>query len=140
MTRLSVVGKPARRTYARERVTGEAIYAADIKLPHMLHGKILRSPYPHARILSIDASEALKIPGVEGVVTAEDLPRTHYGEFLHDQTAFAVDKVRCIGQPVGAVAAVDEATAERALGLIRVEYEELPAIYDIEDALKPDHP
>ena len=137
MTELSVIGKPARRIYARERVTGEAVYTADIKLPRMLCGKILRSPHPHARIVSIDASEALKLPGVEAVVTAEDLPKTNYGEFLHDQTGFAVDKVRCIGDPIGAVAAVDEATAEKALALIRVEYEELPQIFDMEEALKP---
>lgn len=137
MTEFTVIGKPVPRIYAKERVTGEAVYTADIKLPRMLHGKILRSPHPHARIVSIDITDALELPGVEAVVTAEDLPTGRYGEFLHDQTAFAVDRVRCIGEPVGAVAAVDDATAARALSLIRVVYEELPAVFDMEEALEP---
>ncbi|MEW6663639.1 MAG: molybdopterin cofactor-binding domain-containing protein [Thermodesulfobacteriota bacterium] len=140
MTELSVVGKPVPRLDARAKVTGDAIYTADIRLPRMLYGKILRSPHAHARMISIDATEALKLPGVEAVATANDLPAAKYGEFLHDQTAFAVDKVRCIGEPVGAVAAVDEATAEKALDLIKVEYEPLPPIFDMEEALKPDAP
>ncbi len=140
MTELSIVGKPVPRVDARAKVTGDAIYTADIKLPRMLHGKILRSPYPHAKIIRIDTTEALRFPGVEAVVTSKDIPSGKYGEFLRDQTAFATDRVRCIGDPIAAVAAIDEATAEKALDLIKVEYEQLPAIFDVEEALKPGAP
>jgi len=140
MTEPSVVGKSIPRLDGKAKATGEAVYTADIKLPRMLHGKILRSAYPHANILRIDATEALKLPGVEAVVTAKDLPDIRYGEFLHDQRAFAADKVRCIGEPIGAVAAIDEATAEKALDLIKVDYEPLPEVFDMEEALRPGAP
>ncbi len=140
MTELSVVGKPVPRVDARTKVTGEAIYTADVALPRMLWGKILRSPHAHAKIVSIDATAASQLPGVEAVVTGKDFPDVLYGEFLHDQRAMCVEKVRCIGEPVAAVAAVDEATAERALALIKVEYEVLPAIFDVEKALEPGAP
>jgi len=140
MTERSVVGQPVPRVDAKIKATGEAVYAADIILPRMIWGKILRSPHPHARIIRIDTAGMSQLPGVEAVVTARDMPDVHYGEFLHDQRAFALEKVVCIGEPVAAVAAVDEVTAEKALSLIKVEYEPLPAIYDAEKALEPDAP
>ena len=126
MTERAVVGKTVPRVDARTKATGEAVYAADIILPRMLYGKILRAAISHARIITVDTTPACRLPGVEAVVTAKDLPDVLYGEFLHDQRAFAIDRVRCIGEPIAAVAAADEATAEKALSLIGVEYEPLP--------------
>jgi len=141
MTKMAVIGKRVPRVDAREKVTGEAMYAADIKLPRMLVGKIMRSKYPHARIVKIDISAAVNLPGVKAVVTAKDLPpNLRYGHFLKDQTSLAVDKVRYIGEPIAAVAAVDEVTADKAVGLIYVEYEELPAVFDPEEAMQLDAP
>ncbi|MFS8638958.1 MAG: molybdopterin cofactor-binding domain-containing protein, partial [Gemmatimonadota bacterium] len=127
-----------RRVDAIAKATGRAIYTDDIALPAMLHGKILRSPHPHARIVSIDTSGALALPGVHAVVTGRDMP-TKYGiiPWTRDEEPLAVDRVRYIGDAVAAVAAVDEDTAIRALDLIDVEYEVLPAILDPEQALTP---
>lgn len=133
-----VVGRAEPRSDGEEKVTGQAIYTVDITLPGMAHGKILRSPYAHAKLVRIDASKAEKHPGVYGVITREDQRRlAMFGAAYKDQTIVAVDKVRYAGDPVAAVAAVDEATAEEALGLIEVEYEELPAVTSIDDALAP---
>jgi CO/xanthine dehydrogenase Mo-binding subunit len=126
-----------------EKVTGTAQYTLDLDLPHMLHAKILRSPHAHARILSIDTHKAQAMPGVVCVVTGKDaaaLPDPTYGVGIRDQSVLAIDKVRYIGDMVAAVAAVDEATALRALELIHVEYELLPALMTIEDALVPGAP
>ena len=124
------------------KVTGAANFAGDMVLPGMLHGKILRSKYAHAKILNIDTSKAERLPGVKGVVTAKDTPMVKYGAFgmVIDEYAFAVDKVRYIGDEVAAVAAIDEDTAEEALDLIDVDYEELPAVFDAEEAMKPGAP
>ena len=134
----AVIGGRNRRVDAIAKATGRAIYTDDIALPAMLHGKILRSPHPHARIVSIDTSGALALPGVHAVVTGRDMP-TKYGiiPWTRDEEPLAVDRVRYIGDAVAAVAAVDEDTAIRALDLIDVEYEVLPAILDPEQALTP---
>ena len=141
MAELSVVGKRVPRVDAREKVTGEAIYAADIKLSNMLYGKILRSTHSHARIVKVDTTEALRLPGVKAVVTSKDLHSdSRYGGFLKDQQPFAVDKVRYIGEPIAAVAATAEEIADKALDLIKVQYEKLPAVFDPEEAMKADAP
>ena len=113
-----------------------ACFIVDMKLPGMLHGKVLRSRYPHARIVSIDTGKAKQLPGVKVVITGEDMPFLH-GESLHDEPFLALGKVRHLGEGVAAVAAVDEETAEEALDLIEVEYEELPAVFDPRQALEP---
>ncbi|MDO8691912.1 MAG: xanthine dehydrogenase family protein molybdopterin-binding subunit, partial [Dehalococcoidia bacterium] len=109
-------------------------------LPNMLRGKVLRSPHPHARILNIDTSLAERAPGVMAVASARDLPLVRYGSGIQDETAFAVDRVRYMGEAVAAVAATDLDAAREALKLIRVEYEELPAVFDPFEALKPGSP
>jgi 4-hydroxybenzoyl-CoA reductase alpha subunit len=140
MKELTVVGERIPILDGKEKVTGEAKYAADLKFPHMLYGKILRSPHPHAKILNIDISKAKKVPGVKAVITTKDTPQKKWGAFIEDQTIFGVDKVRYIGEEVAAVAAVDEYTAEEALQLIKVDYEILPAVFDPEEAVLPGAP
>lgn len=132
----SVVGKPQRKIDGLAKATGAAVYADDIQLPGMLHAKTLRSPHAHARILSIDTSRALALPGVHAVITGKDLPK-RYGviPWTQDECALAVDKVRFIGDEVAAVAAIDEDTANEALDLIDVEYEPLEAFLEPEDAV-----
>src|SRR4029077_10654039 len=100
----SVVGKRVNRVEGFEKVTGESRYIADIVLPRMLFGKILRSPYPHAKILNIDTSKADKLRGVRTVVTAEDTLKKPWGAFFADQYPLSVDKVRYVGEEVAAVA------------------------------------
>jgi len=136
----SVVGKSVPKIDALEKALGKAIYINDITFPGILHGKILRSPFPHARITRIDGSEARKIPGVKVVITADDLPDGRYGPFIKDEPVLARDKVRYIGEPVAAVAATSCDAAEEALSRIDVEYEELPAVFDPQEAMKPDAP
>ncbi|HEX6557987.1 MAG TPA: molybdopterin cofactor-binding domain-containing protein, partial [Longimicrobiales bacterium] len=120
------------------KVTGAAVYTDDITFPGMLHGKILRSPHPHARILSIDVSAAAALEGVHAVVTGQEMA-VAYGiiPWTRDEYPLCVDRVRYIGDGVAAVAAVDEDTALRALDLIRVEYELLPAYLTPESSLEP---
>ena len=136
---LALIGTPMRKIEGLAKSTGRAIYTDDIVLPGMLHGKILRSPYPHARIVSIDVSEAKKLEGVHAVITGEDIP-TKYGiiPWTADEYPLCTDRVRYIGDGVAAVAAVDEDQAIRALELIQVEYEELPAFLDPYEALAAD--
>ena len=129
-----IVWSPA---YLVEKITGEAKYSADIKLPRMLIGKIFRSSLPHARVLNINTERARNLKGVKAVVTAKDAPTLRYGVLIKDETIFATDKVRYIGAPVAAVAAVDELTALEALSLIEVEYEELPPVFDGFSAMQP---
>lgn len=140
MEELRVVGHSVKRLDAPEKVTGRAPYVYDMTLPNMLWAKVLRSPYPHARIVSIDTSAAEKLPGVAAVITAADLPRALHGTGLSDEPTMAVDRVRFVGEAVAAVAAETEEIAEEALTLIRVEYEELPAVFDPEEAMRPDPP
>src|SRR5512145_1732536 len=136
-----VIGRAEPRSDGAEKVTGKAVYTVDVDLPGMAHGKILRSPYPHARIVRVDSTKAERLPGVYAVITKEDQRRLGmFGAAYKDQTIVAVDKVRYAGDPVAAVAAVDEATAEEALGLIEVDYEELPAVTSIEEALSEGAP
>jgi CO/xanthine dehydrogenase Mo-binding subunit len=133
-----VVGHAETRSDGAEKVTGKALYTVDVELPGMAHGKVLRSPYAHARISRVDASKAERIAGVYAVITREDQRRLRmFGAAYKDQTVVAVDKVRYAGDPVAAVAAVDEATATAALELIEVDYEELPAVASLDEALAP---
>jgi CO/xanthine dehydrogenase Mo-binding subunit len=136
------VGRSAPRRDGREKVRGEAEFAGDIVVPHMLHGKVLRSPLPHARIASLDARAAEAIPGVVCVLTGADLHDLdpYWGHAIRDRPIVAIDKVRFAGEPVAAVAAEDEATALAALDAIRVEYEELPVVGTVDEALAPDAP
>ncbi len=122
------------------KVTGKAVYGIDLSLPGMLHGKILRSPYPHARIKKVDTRAAEALPGVRAVLTGADLENRPFGIVVEDELPLAVDKVRYIGDEIAAVAAVDLQTAEQALKAIKVEYEELPAVYDPAEALQDEAP
>jgi CO/xanthine dehydrogenase Mo-binding subunit len=138
---LADIGKTYRRLDYATKVTGRAQYLADMSVPGMLHGKILRSPYPHARITRIDATKAEKVPGVMAVLTRDDILHDQgiepfYGPVFKDQTIVATEKVRHVGDPVAAVAASTIDAAEAALKLIEVDYEELPAVLNIDDALK----
>ena len=134
----NVVGHAEPRSDGAEKVTGKAIYTVDVELPGMAHGKILRSPFAHARITRVDASKAEALPGVFAVITRDDQRRVGmFGAAYKDQTLVAVEKARYAGDPVAAVAAVDEATAEEALALIEVDYGELPAVTNLDEALAP---
>jgi 4-hydroxybenzoyl-CoA reductase subunit alpha len=139
--RLKVIGKPFRKVDARSKCVGETRFADDISLPRMLYCKILRSPEPHARIKSIDTSKALALPGVHAVITGKDLPIT-YGilPVSQDEHPLCVERVRFIGDPVAAVAAVDEDTAFDAMNLIEVVYEKLQSITSIEEAVLVEEP
>ena len=134
------VGAPIARLEARQKVTGEGLYTDDIARVDMLHAALLGSPYPHARIRGVDVSAAQALPGVHAVITGADLPDHRLGVFIKDYYAIARDKVRFVGNTVAAVAAADLDTARRALGLIEVDYEELPAVITVEDALQADAP
>jgi 4-hydroxybenzoyl-CoA reductase subunit alpha len=138
---LHVIGKPHRKVDATSKCTGQTKYADDIFFPRMLHAKLLRSTVPHARIVRIDTSKAEEYPGVKAVLTGKDLP-VAYGAMpvSEDEHALAIDKVRMVGEPVVAVAAVDEDVATEALDLIEVEYDLLPTISSIESALEHPEP
>src|SRR3989338_3142924 len=141
----SLIGRSVRRLDYEAKITGRAQYLADMKVPGMCHGKILRSPHPHARIRSLDTSKALSIHGVLAVLTRDDIIKDqgidpYYGPVFKDQTIVAVEKVRHVGDPVAAVAALDLDAAEEALRLIEVDYEELPAVLDVHEALKKGAP
>src|SRR5206468_1584034 len=133
------IGKRSRKLEGMAKVTGRAVYADDITLPRMLHAKLLRSIHAHARIVSIDPTEALGMPGVHAVMTGKDLPE-YYGiiPWTQDEQALCAEKARYVGDAVAAVAAENELIAEESLKLIRVDYEVLPAITSIEEALE--HP
>src|SRR5512146_1665430 len=137
MTNFSTIGRPVAFVDAAEKTTGHGKYTDDLSVPGMLIGRILHSPHPHARITSIDTSRARALPGVVAVVTGQDAP-TSYGilPIGHDEHALAVDKVRYVGDNAACVAATSEAIAERALELIDVEYELLPAWFDPEESMK----
>ncbi|HEY3167064.1 MAG TPA: xanthine dehydrogenase family protein molybdopterin-binding subunit, partial [Candidatus Binatia bacterium] len=132
----TVAGTDAHRVDGVEKVTGKAIYTSDVQLPGMAHAKILRSPIAHAKLTKVDASKAREIPGVITTLTRDDIKNFNYkyGATYKDQSIVAVDKVRYVGDPVAAVLADDPATAEAALELIDVEYEELPKVTNIEEA------
>ena len=140
MTIYDVVGTPVARAEGPDKVSGAHLYPADVHLPGMAFGKVLRSPFPHARIASIDTSKAKRLPGVLAVVTGQDLLGVRVGRFLRDVPPLAEDKVRFVGEKVAAVAAIDPDIAEEALILIDVEYEELPAVFDPIETMEPGAP
>ncbi len=153
MKTYSVVGERVVGVDRVDKVTGTAKFTTDISLPGMLYGKVLRSPYPHARIVDIDTSSAEKLPGVKAVVTGRDAIPVKFGldedilpvkagiaKGARDQYLLALDKVRYVGEEVAAVAAVDEDIAEEALALIKVKFEEIPAVFDPEAAMKEGAP
>jgi CO/xanthine dehydrogenase Mo-binding subunit/aerobic-type carbon monoxide dehydrogenase small subunit (CoxS/CutS family) len=135
------MGKNVARIDAPSKVTGALKYAGDMVMPGMLHAQVLRSPHAHARIVSIDASRARAMPGVEAVVTCDDVPGVdNFGVFVADQPVLARGKVRFVGEAVAAVAAEDLLTARRALAAIEVVYEPLPAVFSSEEAMRPGAP
>jgi nicotinate dehydrogenase large molybdopterin subunit len=135
------IGKSIERVGAREKVTGRALYSADIELSNPLTLKALRSDRPHAEILAVDAEKALRIKGVVSVFTAKDIPGKNLtGIITKDQPMLIPDKVRCIGDPVALVASETEAAAEQALKAIEVVYRDLPAVFDPEEAMAADAP
>ncbi|MEP7028121.1 MAG: aldehyde oxidase, partial [Candidatus Eisenbacteria bacterium] len=138
-TGFSVIGKRNRKVEGRRKVTGSAVYADDLSFPRMLFAKILRSPHAHARIRSIDLTHALAHPGVVAACTGQDMP-IPYGiiPWTRDEYALGLDKVAYVGDGVACVAALDERTAAEALALIDVDYEVLPNVLTIEDALAHD--
>jgi CO/xanthine dehydrogenase Mo-binding subunit len=136
MSEFYAVGKSAIRIDALSKVTGEAVYTADVMLPGMLYGMVKRSPYAHARIVRIDTQRAEALPGVKAVITAQDVPDILLGLKLRDLPMLAREEVRFVGEKVAAVAAVDEETAREALDLIDVEYEQLPSLTDVKEAMK----
>jgi CO/xanthine dehydrogenase Mo-binding subunit/aerobic-type carbon monoxide dehydrogenase small subunit (CoxS/CutS family) len=136
----AVVGHSLPRADSLEKVTGRAPYAYDMHLPGMAWGEILRSPLPHARITSLDASAAKAIPGVLAVYTQRDMPQNKYGAFVQDETALADGVVRYQGEGVAAVIAVDEQTALRGIEAIDVDYEPLPGVFDPEQAMEEGAP
>ncbi len=134
----SVIGKPVGRVEGPEKVKGSARYAADQLPPGVIWGKAHRSPLPHGRIVRIDTSKARTVPGVLAVLTAADLPDVLVGRVMFDMPVLARDKVRFIGEKVAVVAAEDPDVAEEAAALIEVEYDDLPAIFDPLEAIRPD--
>ncbi|MBA7487316.1 4-hydroxybenzoyl-CoA reductase subunit alpha [subsurface metagenome] len=134
-----VIGTKVTRLDAKSKVTGKAMYVDDVMLPNMLYGKILRSPHPHARILNIDTSRAEQLLGVKAILTGRNVPKVYMvGIDVKDEPFLAWDgKVRFVGQEVAAVAATEQAIAEEALELIKLDYEELPAVLNVDDAIRP---
>lgn len=142
MAEHTLIGKRPPRIDALEKATGAALFSADILLPNMLHGKVLRSPLPHARIVRLDTRKALALPGVMAVVTSADVPAMQNdAEVLMPMVpTLAKKRVIFAGQPVAALAAKTREVAEEAIGLIEVEYEALPFVIDVLEAMKPDAP
>ena len=139
------IGKSIWRIDGEKKVRGQALYTIDLKKDGMLHGRILRSPHPHARLRRVDTSAAAKLPGVHAVISRDDFPEggplsPYFGRRTKDKTVVALDKVRHVGDVVAAVAAVDLETADAALRLIEVEYEELPVVSDPVAAIAPGAP
>jgi xanthine dehydrogenase molybdenum-binding subunit len=149
MSKLNIVGHSVLRTDAYDKVTGGKGYTVNLRLPGMLHGKLLRSPHPHARVLRVDTSLAAKLPGVKAILTAADVPQIKYhpvyfspseaASMVRDMLILATT-VRFAGEPVAAVAATRPEIAEEALELIRVDYEPLPAVFDATSAMQPGSP
>src|SRR4030066_1463680 len=142
MNKLNVVGKREPMLDAPEKATGRARYTDDLALPEMLHGKILRSPLAHAKILGVDLSEALKVRGVKGAISGKDIPKKMYGivPMAKDEYALAIEKVRHIGDDVAAVVAVSPDVALEAISKIQVHYEILPPVFDPLEAMTPGAP
>jgi 4-hydroxybenzoyl-CoA reductase alpha subunit len=142
MERLDVVGKREPMLDAWEKATGRARFTDDLSLPGMLHGKILRSPLAHAKILHVELKEALKVPGVKGAISGKDIPKKKYGivPMAKDEYALAIEKVRYIGDEVAAVVGTSLEAAEEAIPKIRVDYEEIASVFDPMEAMKPSAP
>lgn len=136
----TIIGQPLPRVEAAAKVSGQCRYAADVVRPGTLWGRVLRSPMPHARILRVDVEKARRLPGVKAVITAADMNPKLVGATLEDMPLLARDRVRYVGEEIAAVAAVDRDVAEEAVGLIDVEYEPLPTVYDPLEAIAPDAP
>ena len=136
---LTIVGKSLIKPDAFSKVSGQTKFADDLALPRMIYGRILRSPHPHARIVHLDTSRARAHPGVLAVLTGEDLP-IKFGilPVSQDEEALAREKVRYVGDPIAAVAATDEWIADEALDLIDIQFEVLPAVMSIEQAIVAD--
>lgn len=139
---MTQIGKSVRRVGIEERVSGSLKFAADMKFANALHVKLVRLNVAHARIISINTSEASQVDGVRFILTDKDLPQpvARYGPFLNDQPIIAVGEVKFFGDPVAAVVAETEDIAAKAVNLVKVEYEELPGVYSIEQAKSPDMP
>jgi CO/xanthine dehydrogenase Mo-binding subunit len=149
---MSIIGQSVPRLDARDKVTGAALYSGDLVMPDMLHMKILFAGRPHARVVNIDCSEAIKVPGVLDIFTAADVPVNEYGLQKPDQPVLCGpgsasapagvegDVVRCEGDQVAAVVAESEAIAAKARNLIKVQFEDLPAVFDAAEAMKPGAP
>ena len=138
---MPIVGQRVIRDDAYEKAEGRAIFAADVQIPGMLHAAVLRSPHAHAKILRCDDSAARRLPGVRAILWAKDIPGKNVVHVVFDdQPLLAEEEVRYVGEPVALVAADDEATARKALSLIRVDYEPLPAVTDFEHAMDADAP
>ncbi len=137
---ISTIGKPVPRIEGPEKLSGRARYTGDYTVPGMLFGAVLRSPYPHARLLWVDTSAARRVPGVRAVISGMDIGERLYGRSVVDVPVLAFDRVRFVGEPVAAVAADDPEAAQAALELIDAEYEELPAVFDPFAAMQPDAP
>ena len=133
-----VVGQRQPRVDGHDKATGRTRFAADLRMPGCLYGKVLRSPHPHARILHLDTSRAERLAGVRAVVTHKDAPDVLHGAYnsgIKDELILARERVRYVGDEVAAVAAIDPDIAQEALSLIQVDYESLPGYYDVESAM-----
>ena len=135
-----VVHRRLPRIDAVGKVTGRHVYAADFSLPGMLFGRVLRSTVPHARIVRLDVARAKAIPGVRAVLTASDVPSTRFGGSIKDTSVFAADRVLFAGHPIAAVAATSIEIAEAAVRAIEIEFDPLPAVFDPEEAMRPEAP
>ncbi len=138
---LAIVGKSYPRLEGIEKVTGRAKFTGDLQIPGMLQGSVLRSPYPHALIESIDVSRAIRLPGVAAILTRDDIKDIpYYGHCLRDRPLVAIDRVLYVGEPVAAVAAESKPVAQEAVSLIEVSYKPLPVVATVDDALAPGAP
>jgi len=139
---MTAVGISIRRIDGTEKVAGQALYTGDLRLPGMAIAKVLRSPVAHARIRGIDATKARAVPGVLAVLTRDNLnvASNAFGAYVRDQQILATERVRYVGDMVAAVAAIDDAVAAEAVKLIEVDYDELPAVYSVEEALADEAP
>src|SRR6266542_2499519 len=136
----SVIGQPIPWVEGADKVTGRASYSADVTPPDVLWARNVRSPHPHARIVGIDTSRALRVPGVRAVLTASDFPNRRIGRRLKDYPLICDDRARFVGDKVAVVAADDPDAAEEAALLVSVEYEELPAVFDPLATMEPGAP
>jgi len=140
MEALRVVGEPLPRKDGKDIVTGNVGYGVDVSLPGMLYGTVVRSPIPCGRVVRMDITQARELVGVRAVITPSDVPTTLFGYALMDEQIFAREKIRYAGEAIAAIAAVDEDTAENAARLMEVEYEEMPGVFDVLEAMKEGAP